>query len=82
MTPQFSHTTRLSDYIAFMLPWAHGHQLKGITDFVAAIMEQQTACQAQLARYFDNQEAALKRWSRPNLLIGSWLFATFGDGRL
>jgi hypothetical protein len=64
MTPQYSHTTRLSDYIAFVLPWAHGHQLKGITDFVAAIIEKQSACQAQLARCFDNQEAAAKRLSR------------------
>jgi hypothetical protein len=47
-----------------MLPWAHGHQLKSITDYVAAIMEQQTACQAQLARSFGNQEAATKRLSR------------------
>lgn len=64
MTPPYSHTTPLSDYIAFMLPWAHGHQLKGITDFVSAILEKQTACQAQLARCFDNQEAAAKRLSR------------------
>lgn len=47
-----------------MLPWAHGHQRKGITAFVSAIIEQQTACQAQLARSFDNQEAAVKRLSR------------------
>jgi hypothetical protein len=47
-----------------MLPWAHGHQLKAIHDYVAAIIEQQTACQAQLARYFGNQEAAVKRLSR------------------
>ena len=59
-----SHTTRLRDYIAFILPWAHGHQLKGIADFVSAIVERQTACQAQLARHFDNQEAATKRLSR------------------
>jgi Transposase DDE domain len=64
MTPQHSHSTRLDDYIAFMLPWAHGHQLKAIHDYVAAIIEQQTACQAQLARYFGNQEAAVKRLSR------------------
>ena len=43
-----------------MLPWAHGHQLKAIGDFVAALIEQQTACQAQLAHYFGNQEAAVK----------------------
>jgi hypothetical protein len=64
MTPQHSHSTRLGAYIAFMLPWAHGHQLKAIHDYVAAIIEQQTACQAQLARYFGNQEAAVKRLSR------------------
>ena len=64
MAPQYSQPTRLSDYIAFMLPWAHGHQLKAIGDFVAAIIEQQTACQAQLAHYFGNQEAAVKRLSR------------------
>jgi len=64
MAPHYSLPTRLSDYIAFLLPWAHGHQLKAISDFVAAIIEQQTACQAQLARYFGNQEAAVKRLSR------------------
>jgi hypothetical protein len=64
MAPQDSQPTRLSDYIAFILPWAHGHQLKAIGDFVAAIIEQQTACQAQLAHYFGNQEAAVKRLSR------------------
>lgn len=64
MTPKYSHSTRLNDHIAFILPWAHGHQLKAIGDYVAAIIEQQTACQAQLARYFGNQEAAVKRLSR------------------
>jgi hypothetical protein len=64
MAPQYSQPTRLRDYIAFLLPWAHGHQLKAIGDFVAAIIEQQTACQAQLARYFGNQEAAVKRLAR------------------
>ena len=64
MAPQYSQPTRLSDYIAFMLPWAHGHQLKAIGDFVAAIIAQQTACQAQLARSFGHQEAAVKRVSR------------------
>jgi DDE family transposase len=64
MIPPYSHPTRLNDYIASMLPWAHGHQLKAITDYVSAIIEQQTACQAQLARRFGNQEAATKRLSR------------------
>ena len=64
MAPQNSLPTRLSDYIAFLLPWAHGHPLTAIGDFVAAISEQQTACQAQLARYVGQQEAAVKRFSR------------------
>ena len=59
-----SATTRLDDYIVDMLPWAHGHQRKAIRDFVRAIIDQQTGCQAQLARRFGNQEAATKRWSR------------------
>ena len=59
-----SATTRLDDYIMDMLPWAHGHQRKGIRDFVQAIIDQQTGCQAQLARRFGNQEAATKRLSR------------------
>src|SRR5712671_6451364 len=64
MTSQYTLPTRLRDYIAFLLPWAHGHQLKAIGAFVAAIIEQQTACQAQLARYFGKQEAAVKRLAR------------------
>ena len=64
MTPQDSWTTRLKDYIANVLPWAHGHQLKGITTFVNAILEKQTGIQAELARGLGNQEAALKRLSR------------------
>ena len=59
-----SATTRLDDYIVAMLPWAHGHQRKAIRDFVQAIIDQQTGCQAQLARSFGNQEAATKRLSR------------------
>lgn len=64
MTHQDSETTRLKDYIANVLPWAHGHQLKGITTFVAAILEKQTGNQAELARGLGNQEAAVKRLSR------------------
>src|SRR2546430_3861613 len=64
MAPQDAPPTRLRDYIAFLLPWAHGHQLKAVGDFVAAIIEQQTTCQAQLAHSFGNQEAAVKRLSR------------------
>jgi hypothetical protein len=64
MRSQDSATTRLDDYIVDMLPWAHGHQRKAIRDFVRAIIDQQTGCQAQLARSFGNQEAATKRLSR------------------
>jgi hypothetical protein len=64
VTNQESSATRLTDYITALLPWAHGHQLKAIVDFVAAIIEKQTANQAELARQFGNQEAAVKRLSR------------------
>ena len=64
MTHQDSDTTRLRDYIAEVLPWAHGHQLKGITIFVNAIIEKQTGNQAELARGLGNQEAAVKRLAR------------------
>ncbi len=64
MTPQDSWTTRLTEYIANVLPWAHGHQLKGITTFVSTIIEKQTGNQAELARGLGNQEAAVKRLSR------------------
>src|SRR4029453_1783586 len=59
-----SSTTRLDDYLMDILPWAHGHQRKGIRDFMQAIIDQQTGCQAQLARGFGNQEGATKRLSR------------------
>ncbi len=59
-----SSATRLRDYITALLPSAHGHQLKAICDFVAAIIENQTANQAELARCFGSQEAAVKRLSR------------------
>ncbi len=56
--------TRLKDYIAEILPWTHGHQLKGISTFVGAIMQKQSGNQAELARGQGNQEAAVKRLSR------------------
>src|SRR2546422_9095292 len=64
MTHQDADTTSLIDYITKVLPWAHGHQLKGIAIFVRAIIEKQTGTQAELARGLGNQEAALKRLSR------------------
>ena len=64
MTHQDSDTTRLQDYIAEVLPWAQGHQRKGITTFVGAIIEKQTGNQAELARGLGNQEAGVTRVSR------------------
>ncbi len=64
MTHPDSWTTRLKEYIAKVLPWTHGHQLKGITTFVRAIVHKQTGNQAALVRGLGNQEAALKRLSR------------------
>ena len=56
--------TRLNQYISLVLPDAHGHQQKAVADFVRALVGVQTCCQAALARFFDNFEAASKRLSR------------------
>src|SRR5437773_2764707 len=58
------NTKALADYITELLPWAHGHQIKGITAVVAAIIEKQTGNQSELARSFGSQEAAVKRIGR------------------
>lgn len=57
-------TTRLENYIKEMMPGAHGHQIKTLTAFVAAILDKQTGCQAELARTQGNQEAGVKRLGR------------------
>ena len=59
-----SLTTRLGEYISLVLPDAHGHQRKAVSDFVLALTVAQTCCQATLARFFDNFEAASRRLSR------------------
>ena len=59
-----SDLTRINDYIKEMFPWAHGHQRKSLTTFVAAILDKQTGNQAALARTQGNQEAACKRLTR------------------
>ncbi len=59
-----SLTTRLGEYISLVLPDAHGHQQKAVSDFVLALASVQSCCQATLARYFDNFESASKRLSR------------------
>jgi hypothetical protein len=61
---QNSLATRLGEYISLVLPEAHGHQQKAICDFVFALVSVRTCCQAGLARFFDNFEAASKRLSR------------------
>ncbi len=61
---QSSCPTRLQEYINAMLPDAHGHQRKTIFDFVTALISVQSCCQAKLARFFGQQEAALKRLAR------------------
>lgn len=71
---QHSLTTRLGEYISLVLPDAHGHQQKAVTDFVLAVVMVQSCCQARLARFFDNFESASKRLSRlihnPRLATG------------
>src|SRR5215216_881842 len=59
-----SLTTRLREYISLVLPDAHGHQQKAVCDFVLVLVSVQSCCQATLARFFDNFEAASKRLSR------------------
>jgi hypothetical protein len=61
---QSSCPTRLREYINAMLPDAHGHQQKAVFDFVTALIAVQSCCQAKLARFFGNREAALKRLAR------------------
>jgi hypothetical protein len=43
---------------------AHGHQRNAICDFVLALLSTKSCCQATLARFFDNFEAASRRLTR------------------
>ena len=61
---QHSRTTRLEHYINTLMPETHGHQRKAFGDFVAALLVVRTCCQATLARYFANFEAASRRLTR------------------
>jgi hypothetical protein len=61
---QHSLTTRLDHYINTLLPETHGHQRKAFRDFVAALLVVRTCCQATLAHYFPNFEAASRRLTR------------------
>ena len=59
-----SDLTHITNYIKEALPWVHGHQIKGLTTYVAAILRKQTGCQAALARTQGNQEAASRQLGR------------------
>lgn len=59
-----SSSTRLAQYVNATMAKEHGHRRKAVTDFVLALIVVQSGCQARLARFFDNQEASLKRLSR------------------
>lgn len=61
---QLSVPTRLVEYISTLLDGAHGHQRDAAIDFVFALIHVRSCCQAKIARFFDNHEAALKRLSR------------------
>ncbi len=61
---QHSRTTRLEHYITTLMPETHGHQRKAFHDFVSALLVVRTCCQATLARYFPNFEAASRRLTR------------------
>src|SRR5215470_6427597 len=61
---QHSLTTRVEHYINTLLPGTHDHQRKACGDFIAALLVVRTCCQATLARYFANFEAASRRLTR------------------
>ena len=61
---QNSTPTRLVEYINSIFENAHGHQRNALADFVLALISTRSCCQATLARFFDNFEAACKRLTR------------------
>src|SRR5215203_698242 len=56
--------TRLTDYVSAVLAAEHGHRRNAVTVFVLALISVRSCCQASLARFIDNHEAALKRLQR------------------
>lgn len=64
MNTQNSTPTRLLEYINIIFDNAHGHQRNAIVDFVFALISVNSCCQACLARFFDNFEAASRRLTR------------------
>jgi Transposase DDE domain len=61
---QHLQPTRLEHYINTLMPETQGQQRKAFGDFVAALLGVRTCCQATLARYFPNFEAASRRLTR------------------
>jgi len=61
---QNSTPTRLVEYINLIFDNAHGHQRNALCDFVLALLSTKSCCQATLARFFDNFEAASRRLTR------------------
>jgi hypothetical protein len=61
---QPSLTTRLDPSINTLLPETHGPQRQAVRDCIAALVVVRTCCQAALARYFPNCEAASRRLTR------------------
>ena len=70
----YSLPTRLSDYIAFLLPWAHGHQLKAIG--TSSRRSLPTACRP-VGTLFWQARSRCQRLSRlllmSGLILGCWL---------
>lgn len=64
MKAQNSTPPRLVEYINLIFDNAHGHQRHAICDFVLALLTTRSCCQAILARFFDNFEAASRRLTR------------------
>jgi hypothetical protein len=64
MTTQSSTPTRLVEYINSIFENSHAHQRNAMADFVMALVTTRSCCQASLARFFDNFEAASKRLTR------------------
>jgi hypothetical protein len=64
MKTQDSTPTRLAEYINSIFENSHGHQRQAFCDFVLALLSVRSCCQASLARFFDNFEAASRRLTR------------------
>jgi hypothetical protein len=55
---------QLAEFVRLLYPSAHGHLVKALVAFILALTIKTSGCQAELARAFDNQEAASRRLGR------------------